>query len=133
MARREIFFKEFLCSGICLIRKNEHFDNPGQDINLILCVPVLNKRTRKRAPEPNSLLFFAVVGEVSCEGWQNSRLRRVQRLRNSPSMEEAKGRKEQELPLTGMLFSVPPITTLLFFLKSQQDALCQTADLSFPV
>lgn len=63
----------------------------------------------------------------------NSRLRRVQRLRNSPSMEEAKGRKEQELPLTGMLFSVPPITTLLFFLKSQQDALCQTADLSFPV
>lgn len=36
MARQEIFFKEFLCSGICLIRKNKHFEDPRQDINLIL-------------------------------------------------------------------------------------------------
>lgn len=36
MARQEIFFKEFLRSGICLIRKNKHFENPRQDINLLL-------------------------------------------------------------------------------------------------
>lgn len=35
MARQEIFFKELLCSGIYLIRK-KHYENPRQDINLIL-------------------------------------------------------------------------------------------------
>lgn len=35
MARQEIFFKEFLCSGIYLYRK-KYYENPRQDINLIL-------------------------------------------------------------------------------------------------
>lgn len=35
MARQEIFFKEFLCSGIYLTRKSKHFEKLRQDIKLI--------------------------------------------------------------------------------------------------